>query len=142
VVELVYRAALVLPAEFLSTAEPLATDFLEKAPAGQDASNQTPSPTPRRRPGRHVYLHSGSRLPPLYVGPYEVLDRADKFFLLAVGGREETVSIDCLNSHLGTGPFSVALPAARGRPPASAPVVFQPQHPLAAATMGGPVAED
>jgi hypothetical protein len=33
---------------------------------------------------------------PLYVGPYKVLKRDDKFFLLAVGGQEETVSIDCL----------------------------------------------
>jgi hypothetical protein len=33
-------------------------------------------------------------LSPLYVGPYEVVERADKFFRLAVGGREETVSID------------------------------------------------
>ncbi len=65
-----------------------------------------------------------------------------KFFQLAVGGREETVSIDRLKSHLGAGSFSAALPAARGRPPASAPVVLQPQHPPAATTTGGPVAEE
>ncbi len=82
------------------------------------------------------------------MGPYEVLERADKFFRLAVGGREETVSIDRLKPHLGVGPFSAALPAARGhpptargRPPASAPVVVQPQHPPAAATRGGTVAD-
>jgi hypothetical protein len=61
---------------------------------------------------------------------------------LAVGGREETVSIDPLKPHLGAGPFSAALPAACGHPPASAPVVFQPQHSPAAATMGGPIAEE
>jgi hypothetical protein len=60
-------------------------------------------------------------LAPLYVGPYEVLERTDKYFRLAVGGREETVSIDRLKPHLGVGPFSAALPAARGRPPTSAP---------------------
>ncbi|MFN9899001.1 MAG: hypothetical protein ACK55Z_09465, partial [bacterium] len=32
-------------------------------------------------------------------------------------------------------------PAARGRPLTSAPVVFQPQHPPAAVTTGGTVAE-
>jgi hypothetical protein len=93
----------------------------------------------------HLYVRRGGTLPPLsplYVGPYEVLDRADKFFRLAVGDREETVSIDRLNPHLGAGPFSAALPAARGRPSASAPVVFQPQHPPAAATTGGPVTEE
>jgi hypothetical protein len=76
-------------------------------------------------------------LAPLYVGPYEVLERADKFFRLAVGGREETVSIDRLKPHIGVGPFSAALLEARGHPATSAPVVVQPQHPPAAATRGG-----
>ncbi len=43
----------------------------------------------------HVYVRRGSTLPPLsplYVGPYEVLERADNFFRIAVGGREETNS--------------------------------------------------
>jgi hypothetical protein len=73
-----------------------------------------------------VYVRRGGALPPLaplYVGPYKVLERADKFFRLAVGGSEETVSIDRMEPHLGVGPFSAALPAARGRPPASAPVL-------------------
>ncbi len=55
----------------------------------------------------HVYVRRGGALPPLaplYVGPYEVLERADKYFRLAVGGREETVSIDRLKPHLGVGP--------------------------------------
>jgi hypothetical protein len=59
----------------------------------------------------HVYVHRGNTLPPLaplYVGPYEVLERADKFFRLAVGGHEEMVSIDRLKPHLGVGSFSVA----------------------------------
>ena len=90
-------------------------------------------------------MRCGSALPPLaplYVGPYEVLEWADKFFRLAVGGREETVSIDRLKPHLGVGPFSAALPAARGRPPSSALVVVQSQHPPAAATRGGTVADN
>jgi hypothetical protein len=44
----------------------------------------------------HVYVRRGGTLPPLsalYVGPYEVLERTDKCFRLAVGGHEETVSI-------------------------------------------------
>jgi hypothetical protein len=89
-------------------------------------------------------VRRGGALPPLapqYVGPYKVLERADKFFRLAVGGREETVSIDRLKPHMGVGPFSAALPAARCRPPTSAPVVVQPQHPPAAATRGGTVTD-
>ncbi len=84
-------------------------------------------------------MRCGSALPPLaplYVGPYKVLEKADNFFRLAVGGREETVSIDCLKPHLGVRPFSAAFPAPRSHPPASAPVVVQPQHPPAAATGG------
>jgi transposase InsO family protein len=103
-----------------------------------------PSPTPKRQASR-VYLPRGGTLPPLallYVGPYEVLERADKSFRLAVGGRKETVSIDHLKPNLGVGPFSAALPVARGCPPAPAPVVVQPQHPPAAATRGGTVMED
>ncbi len=88
----------------------------------------------------HIDVTRGGTLPPLtslYVGPYEVLERADKHFRLAVGGREETVSIDRLKPHL----FSAALPAARGRPPSAAPVVVQSQHSPAAATRGGTVAD-
>ena len=40
--ELVYGAALALPAEFLSTAEPPATKVPPEAPAGRDSSHQTP----------------------------------------------------------------------------------------------------
>ncbi len=52
----------------------------------------------------HVYVRRSGTLP-LYVGPYEVFERTDKCFRLAVGGREETVSIDRLKPHLGKGPF-------------------------------------
>ncbi len=149
--ELVYRAALALPAEFLSTAVPPAAEFLQKLQqVGMPATRPLSyAEVAAKQPAAllqasHVYVHRGDALPPLAplsVGPYEVLERADKFFRLAVGCREETDSIDRLKPHLGVGPFSAALPAARGRPPASASVVVQPQHPSAAATRGGTVAD-
>ncbi len=136
--KLVYGAVLALPAKFLFTAKPPATDFLKKLqqvemPATRPLSyaEAVARPTATLLQASHVYVRCGGTFPPLsplYVGPYEVLERADKFFRLVVGGREETISIDCLKPHLGAGPFSAALPAA--------PVVFQPQHPP-----GGPVAE-
>jgi hypothetical protein len=145
--ELVYGAALALPAEFLSTAEPPAAEFLQKLqqvemPATRPLSYaEVAAKLPAALlQASHVYVHRGGALPPLaplYMGPYEVLERADKFFWLAVGGPEETVSIDRLKPHLGIGPFSAAC----SRPPASAPVVVQPQHPPAAATRGGTVAD-
>ncbi len=150
--ELVYGAALALPVKFFSTAEPPAAEFLEKLqqveiPATRPLSyaEAVAKPPAALLQASHVYVRRSGTLPPLaplYVGPYEVLERVDKFLWLAVGGHEETVSIDRLKPHLGVRPFSAALPAAGGRPPTSAPVAFQPQHPLAAATTGGTVAED
>ncbi len=141
-----------LRAEFLSTAEPPATDFLKKPQQVEMLATRPLSyaeaaarPPATLLLASHVYVRRGGTLPPLwplYVGPSEVLERADKYFRLAVGGHEETASIDRLMPHLGAGPFSVALPAARGHPPASASLVFQPQHPPAAATTGGPVADE
>ena len=140
-----------LPAEFLSAEEPPAAEFLHKLqqveiPATRPLSyaEAAAKPPAALLQASHVYVRRGGTLPPLaplYVGPYEVLEKADTHFRLAVGGREETVSIDRLKPHLGVGPFSAALPAARGRPPSSAPVVVQSQHPPAAATRGGTVAD-
>ncbi len=124
--ELVYGAALALPVEFLSAAEPPAAEFLQKLqqveiPATRPLSyaEVAAKPPAALLQASHVYVSRGGALPPLaplYVGPYEVLERVDKFFRLAVGGREETVSIDHLKPHLGVGLFSAALPAANGRP--------------------------
>ncbi len=140
--ELVYGGALVLPAEFLSAAEPPAAEFLQlqqveiPAPRPLSYAEVAAKPPAALLQASHVYVRRGGMLPPLaplFVGRRE---RADKFFRLAVGGRKETVSIDRLKPHLGVGPFSAALPAARGRPLTSAPVVVQPQHPPATATRG------
>jgi hypothetical protein len=97
--ELVYGAALALPAEFLSTGERPATDFLKMV-------QQVEMPASGLLQASQVYVRRGGTLTPLsslYVGPYEVLERADKFFQIAVGGREEMVSIDRLKPHLGAG---------------------------------------
>ena len=42
----------------------------------------------------HMYVRRGGSLPPPYVGPYRVISRSDKWFLLDVGGKEEKVSTD------------------------------------------------
>ncbi len=135
----------------MSAEEPPAAEFLQKLqqvefPATRPLSYAEAAAKPPAvlLQASHVYVRRGGTLPPLaplYVGSYEVLEKVDKYFRLAVGGREETVSIDRLKPHLGVGPFSAALPAARGRPPSSAPVVVQSQHPTAAATRGGTVAD-
>ncbi len=112
--EQVYGAAFALPAEFLSTAEPAAADFLQKLqqvelPATRPLSYAEAAARPAAAllQAGHIYVRRCGTLPPLaplYVGPYEVLKRSDKCFLLAVGGLEETVSIDRLNPPGGTRP--------------------------------------
>jgi hypothetical protein len=146
--KLVYGVALSFLAEFLSTAEPPAGEFLQKLqrvemPATRPLSyaKVVAKPPPALLQASHVYVWRGGTIPPLaplYLGSYEVLEQAGKFFRIAVGGCEETVSIGHLKPHLGAGPFSAALPAARGWPPSSAPVVHQPQQPPAASSGMGP----
>ena len=53
------------------------------------------------------------------MGPYEVLERSDKYFTLQVGSRQDRVSIDRLKVAIvdSDGPVQVAQPPKRGRPP-------------------------
>ena len=55
----------------------------------------------------------------IYDGPYHVIERADKTFVLDIGGRLETVSIDRLKfAHADpVRPIVPAKPPRRGRPP-------------------------
>ncbi len=97
------------------TAELAATDFLKKLQQIELPAIRPLSYAEALLQASHDYVQRGGTVPPLlllYVGPYEVLERTDKYFWLAVGSREETVSIDRLKPHLGAGPFS----AAHGRP--------------------------
>ncbi len=92
-----YGAALALPAEFLSTEEPAPADFLKKLqqvvlPITRPLSyaEAAAKPAAALLQASHVYIWRGDTLlplTPLYVGPYEVLERTDKCFRLAVGGR-------------------------------------------------------
>ena len=54
-----------------------------------------------------------------YVGPYEVLERTDKYFKLQIGPREDKISIDRLKAALvdDKSPIYPAQPPRRGRPP-------------------------
>ena len=53
-----------------------------------------------------------------YVGPYEVLERTDKYFKQQIGPREDKISIDRLKAALvdNESPISPAQPPKRGRP--------------------------
>ena len=127
--ELVFGAALSLPAEFISGPEPPAVDFMEKlrdvdVPATRPLSyaEVAAKPAPALFQASHVYVRRGGALPPLaplYAGPYRVLARQAKFFRLEIGGRMEVVSVDRLKPHLGSSPVVPAAPPTRGRPRAA-----------------------
>ena len=72
---------------------------------------------------RYVYVRRGGQgtpLAPPYSGPYQVLRPGEKVFKIAVGDKEEIVTVDRLKPHTGDGPLQAAWPPRRGRPPKSA----------------------
>jgi hypothetical protein len=60
---------------------------------------------------------SGTPLTPLYSGPYKILRRGLKSVDIAVGGRTEMVSVDCLKPHTAKKEAQAETPPKRGRPP-------------------------
>jgi hypothetical protein len=128
--ELVYGAPLSLPGEFLGSPDMSVETLVDRARTGLP-SFEPPATRPchpeagKNLPAAlasasHVYVLRGGSLPPLaprYSGPFVVLERSAKTFRLAVGNREEVVSVDRLKPHLGTSPTSPAVPPRRGRPP-------------------------
>ena len=69
----------------------------------------------------HVYVRRDGCVPPLvppYLGPFAVVERGQKTFIILMGDRRETVSVDRLEPHLGPIPVNHALLLRRGRLPA------------------------
>ena len=124
--ELLYGAALTLPGQFLSAAEPPIPELLEQLRATAPLPTRPtpaapPEPLQQLQQAAFAYVRRGAAaapLAPLYSGPYRVLQRGPKTFKLQVGGREEVVTVDRLKPHLGSAPVEAAEPPRRGRPPA------------------------
>ena len=55
-----------------------------------------------------------SPLSPAYSGPYAVISRFPKYFILDMGDRQEFVSVDRLKPHLGSDIFTPAVAPCRG----------------------------
>jgi transposase InsO family protein len=125
--ELVYGAALCLPGQFLAVPEPPPSVFVEEL--------RTAAPPPPTRlltyaetagavpagllRARFVYVRRGGVVPPLaplYAGPYKVIQPGPKFFLVDIGGKADSVTVDRLKPHLGAASLSPAEPPKRGRP--------------------------
>ena len=66
-----------------------------------------------------VYVRRGgakSPLSPAYSGPFAVISRLPKYFILDMGDRQESASVDRLKPHLGSAIFTPAVAPRRGRP--------------------------
>ena len=67
----------------------------------------------------HVYVHEGTVIGPLDAtsrGPYSVLVKEKKKFLLEIGATRTWILVDRLKLHIGTTAPVVAQPPLRGRP--------------------------
>ena len=139
--EMVQGSPLVLPGQFLESPEPPAEVFLQKLQSSPSATEPAPSYAEAAamanlpetlRVAKFVYVKRGQAAPPLtpiYQGPYPVLQRSPKSFVLDLGGRQETVTVERLKPHLGLQPVDPAVAPRRGRPPALSSVIPAPDPP-------------
>ena len=76
---------------------------------------------------KYVFVQDDASKPPLsplYRGPYLVLRRSEKFFILQIGDKKDAVSVDRLKPVFSSVPVIPGVPPVRGRPrlvPASVP---------------------
>ena len=130
--ELVYGEPLTVPGDFISTTysslQPssyLSTfrdrlQFLAPVPTSRHGTQTTFVPVELHR-SPYVFVRRDSHRSPLqrpYEGPFKVISAGSKVFILDMGGKAETISIDRLKpAHLDIDqPVRVAMPKPRGRP--------------------------
>jgi hypothetical protein len=116
-----------LPGELLAGGPAVEADMVRRL---RDAFSFTPLPVRQRsyaeaaseipaalQSCKYVYIRrgGGGPLSPKYDGPYGVLVAGPKFFRLAVGRKQEVVSVDRLKPHAGADPAAPAMPPLRGR---------------------------
>ena len=125
--ELVYGAPLVTPGQIPGVPEPPPAVFQEAvrvAPSHITKRNLSPIHLPVSIPAAladsaFVYIrHGGAKtlLSPAFSGPFAVIARFPKYFILDVGDRQESVSVDRLKPHLGSAIFTPAVAPRCGRP--------------------------
>ena len=127
-VELVYGASLVTPGQISGAPEPppqaVFQEAVRVAPSHISSRHAAPPQPPEVIPAAlvdsfFVYVHRGgakSPLSPAYSGPFAVVSRFPKYFILDMGDRQESVSVDRLKPHLGSAIFTPGVAPRRGRP--------------------------
>jgi hypothetical protein len=131
--EAVFGQSLALPGELISAQEASTTDFISELATLVPPTTFQPRtlaemaaqpPNWRLQLAGMVYMRKGRLglpLAPAYSGPYKVIRPGSKFFVIEVGGRHESVSMDRLKPHLGVQQVEPAAPPRRGRPPLRRP---------------------
>jgi hypothetical protein len=82
-------------------------------------------PPPALMAAQFVYVRRGSMqaaLAPKYDGPYEVLERGLKYFVVRIGARSDKVTVDRLKPHTGEAAVQPAMPLRRSRLPGKPPL--------------------
>jgi hypothetical protein len=133
--EAVFGSQLILPGQFINTAESLSPSFLNDLQTTMAGCPPTPTghnsaPAPSTLPeelllARFVLVCQDSGQPPLspvYDGPYRVLERSTHFFLLEMGERTDKVSTLRLKAAQTPADTEPAKPPCKGRPVAQAPL--------------------
>ena len=126
--ELLYGAPLVLSGQLPGVPEPPPGVFHESSRAAPSHIPARGPCTPKElqevplqlRGASFVYVRRGGAKPPLapaYSRPFAVVSRSPKFFVLDLGERHESVSMDRLKPHAGASIFTPAAAPRRGRPP-------------------------
>jgi hypothetical protein len=135
--ETVFGSQLILPGQFVNTAESPSPSFLKDL---QTAMTGCPPPTwhnsvpaPSTLPeelllARFVLVRS-RHVSQVYDGPYRVLERSTHFFLLEMGERTDKVSTLRHKAARTLIDAEPAKPPHRGRPVAQAPPVRAPPSP-------------
>ena len=125
--ELVYGTTLRVPGEFfISSPDPLPSSAhyalalrtimrdIRPVDPKDPSSARKPYIAPDLTTATHVFVRTDSvkkSLQPPYTGPHAVIRRHEKYFLLDVHGRQETVSLDRLKpAHLPNAPADVPVP--------------------------------
>jgi len=127
--EVVFGAPLRLPSDLPTTSAPAIEEFVENLKEAMKRATPVPATHNNDKQKfyvpkdlldcRHVWLRIDRVKKPLerpYAGPYEVVERLGKCFVLRLGERLEKVSVDRLKAVVSDGQIEEASPPRRGRP--------------------------
>ena len=96
----------------------------------QPTTQRLPHVPPELKTCRMVFVRRDGQRPPLsvkYDGPYQVVERQDKWFRLQLGAKTDTVAIDRLKPAFLADDAGPAQPPRRGRPPVPSRVLRDPR---------------